>query len=69
MNTHRIDAEEFSMAFAIAATETSDKSDKSDDLIPKKGENSIFSVLNEIFPQASPVPSFLEIEHSTEITT
>ncbi len=45
-----ISAEEFSIAFATAVTETSDNSK---DLIAKKGEDSIFAVMHQIFPQAS----------------
>ena len=44
-----LDAKEFSVAFATAVTEASENPDH---WIAKKGENSIFSVLNDIFPQA-----------------
>jgi hypothetical protein len=43
-------AEEFSIAFATAVTEASDNPQH---WIPKKGTDSVFAVLNEIFPQAS----------------
>ena len=43
-------AEEFSIAFAIAVTEASDDPL---DWIAKKGKDSIFVLLNQIFPQAS----------------
>jgi hypothetical protein len=42
--------EEFSVAFATAVTEPSDNSEA---WIAKKGKNSIFAILNEVFPQAS----------------
>ena len=43
-------AEEFSIAFATAVTETSDNPA---DLIAKKKQDSIFAVMHEVFPQAS----------------
>ena len=43
-------AKEFSITFAIAVTEASENPQ---DLIAKKGKESIFAVLNDIFPQAS----------------
>jgi hypothetical protein len=51
--TPRIDirnAEEFSIAFAIAVTEASNNPH---DWIAKKGNESMFTLLNQIFPQAS----------------
>ncbi len=48
-STARIrNAEEFSIAFATAVTEATNNSQ---DWIAKKGADSIFAVLNEIFPQ------------------
>jgi hypothetical protein len=49
-NTSIRNAEEFSIAFATAVTEVSDNPQ---DWIAKKGTDSIFAVLDEIFPQAS----------------
>jgi hypothetical protein len=43
-------AKEFSVAFTIAVTEATDNPQH---WIAKKGKDSIFSVLNDIFPQAS----------------
>jgi hypothetical protein len=45
-------AKEFSIAFATAVTEASDNPQH---WIAKKGGDSIFAVLNEIFPQASSI--------------
>jgi hypothetical protein len=50
--SHRIDIKnpaEFSIAFAVAVTESSDNPD---DWIAKKGNESIFALLYEVFPQA-----------------
>jgi hypothetical protein len=44
-----MDVEEFAVAFTIAVTEISDPAV---DLVAKNGHHSIFSVLEEIFPQA-----------------
>ncbi len=47
-----MDVEEFVVAFAVAVTEVSDPAV---DLVAKKGKHSIFSILQEIFPQARSV--------------
>jgi hypothetical protein len=46
---HVRNAEEFSIAFAIAVTEVSDDPY---DCIAKKGKDSMFALLNQIFTQA-----------------
>ena len=44
-----MNVEEFAVAFTVAVTEVSDPAV---DLIAKNGRHSVFSVLEEIFPQA-----------------
>ncbi len=47
-----LDIEEFAVAFTISVTEVSDPTN---DLVAKNGKHSIFSALEEIFPQATAI--------------